>query len=157
MNKQTDREELIRKTGDAFWKTIPPLWHYTRGNATRIAQEEHGITFSQFHVLRRMWRRRRSVSELSDCMHVSKPNISRAVEELVIAGLIKRTQDEKDRRVQYLTLTEEGQDLLEKLHEKNHAFMRDLLANLENAELSALTSAFEKMEEFLLESDQTHK
>lgn len=157
MGSSLEREELVRKTGEAFWKTIPPLWHYTRGAAHRIAREEHGITFSQFYVLRRIWRGKRSVSELSERMHVSKPNISRAVEELVNAGLAQRTRDPDDRRVQYLTLTEKGQALLESLHERNHNFMRELFANLEGEELETLTTAFEKIGKFLSESEHTHK
>ena len=154
MDKSINHNEVVSKTVEAYWKTIPPLWHYIRASIHRVAKEEYGITYSQYHVLRRIWKGKNSVSELSECMLVSRPNISRAVEELVNEGLAYRERDPKDRRVVYLSLTEEGNDLITRLHARNDEFMEGLFSNYSDAELKEMEKSFLSLEKILEERDQ---
>jgi DNA-binding MarR family transcriptional regulator len=154
MNTATGHDENVRKTVEAYWKTIPPLWQYVRHSVHRIAKEEFGITYSQYHVLRRIWKGGNSVSELSDCMSVSRPNISRAVDELVNEGLAQRERDAKDRRVVYLSLTEKGNELITQLHAENHTFMDDLFSDFTDEELNEMTSAFLRLEKIMVDINQ---
>lgn len=95
-----------------FWRAIPPIWHSTRSLMYQIAAEEYKIPVSQFHILRRLKDGNGSVSELSDCMHLSRSSISRSVDELVKVGYIKREHDKGDRRNINLTLTAEGEKII---------------------------------------------
>jgi DNA-binding MarR family transcriptional regulator len=149
MSKEVYQAELIRRVIDGYWKTIPPLWHHTRASVQLFAREEFGITLAQYHILRRIKEGRRSVSELSDCMFVSRPNISRAVEDLVNGGWAKRERNSQDRRNVLLSLTPKGQDLFRQMHARNSLFMRDLFASLELAELETIAVAFESLEKIM--------
>ncbi len=155
MNPKTDHQELVIHTIESFWKTIPPLWHYTRSVIHRTAREDFGITSTQYQILRRINDRgRRTVSELSDCMFVSRPSISRAVEELVTAGLAVRECDPQDRRVMYLSLTDKGKELILQIYTKNNLFMHEMFSTLEDPELENVCSAFELLEKILIINSQ---
>lgn len=102
-----------QRTVDLFWQTVPPVWHAARSITHQTATEEFHITVSQFHTLRRIAEGNASVSDMADCMHLNRSNISRSVDELVKSGFVNRVQDLKDRRNVNLTLTESGNDLIE--------------------------------------------
>jgi DNA-binding MarR family transcriptional regulator len=146
----------VEETIAAFWKTIPPLWHYTRAAIHRTAREEFGITSTQYHVLRRIKEgKRKTVSELSECMFISRPGISRAVDELANEGLIERERDRKDRRVVYLTPTPAGHKLMEQIYAKNNLFMRKIFSSLDDQELKTINEAFESLQKALNHNTST--
>jgi len=148
-NKQASRQQLI----DSFWRTIPPLWYYARSALHRIAYEEFGITSAQFHILKRIFEGKQSVSELSHCMFVSPPNISRAVEELVIRGWAERERDSQDRRNVNLRLSEKGKELLDLIHQKNNQFLSELFAPLNSEEINIIVIAFNQLDKILHQRD----
>ena len=100
---------------NVFWQSIPPVWQKTRSLLHQVAVEEFKISVSHFHILRRLKDGSGSVSELSDCMHLSRSNISRSVNELVQLGYVKREPDRIDRRNINLTLTDEGEVVITKM------------------------------------------
>lgn len=152
MKSQKDHFQLVEQTIMGFWKTIPPLWHYTRTVIHRTAREDFGITSTQYHVLRRIKEGgRKTVSELSDCMFVSRPSISRAVEDLVGAKLLERERDPVDRRIAYLSLTLAGQETILQIYAKNNLFMRDMFSSLEDQDLETVNQAFNVLEKILNE------
>lgn len=48
-----------------------------------------------------------TVSSLSDVLHISKPAVTKKVNELIRRGLVVKTQSEADRRVFYLRVSNE--------------------------------------------------
>ena len=145
-----DQDLQLRTAIESFWKVIPPLWHYTRSTIHHLATEEFGVTTTQYHILRRIREGNKSISELSDCMFVSRPNISRAVEELVNGGWAQREKDKQDRRIVYLSLTEKGRDLIHQMKSKNDHFMSGMLSGLTAKELQSLIEAFGSLEKILI-------
>jgi DNA-binding MarR family transcriptional regulator len=127
MTETSDHQRMVQKASESLWKTIPPFWHYMRSLIHRIAREDYGITPTQFQVLRRIRQEnKRTVSDLSNCMFVSRPCISRAVDELVGAGMVERKGDSTDRRVIYLTPSAKGAAIVDDVHVKNSAIMREI-------------------------------
>jgi DNA-binding MarR family transcriptional regulator len=151
MKSQEKHTQAVEETIRGFWKTIPPLWHYTRAAIHRNAREDFGITSTQYHVLRRIKEDgKKTVSELSGCMFVSRPNISRAVEDLANAGLIERERDINDRRVVYLSATPAGQSMIERIYTKNNIFLQGVFSPLADEELAAVQNAFDILEKILI-------
>ncbi len=109
---QKNLMKKAQRTVDLFWQTVPPVWHAARSITHQTATEEFHITVSQFHTLRRIAEGNASVSDMADCMHLNRSNISRSVDELVKSGFVNRVQDLQDRRNVNLTLTERGNDLI---------------------------------------------
>jgi DNA-binding MarR family transcriptional regulator len=144
MNAQETHNQDVQAVIGEFWKTVPPLWHYTRAAIHRTVKEDFGITATQYHVLRRIKESGpKTVSELSECMFISRPGISRAVDELANEGLIKRERDEHDRRVVYLSASVAGKRVMEKIFEKNNLFMEEFFSSLDDRQLATVSEAFE--------------
>jgi len=99
---------LLKETLELFRGVMLPLWHIMRAQIHQLASGKYGITSSQFHTIRRISQGDASVSALADCMRVSRPNVSRAVDDLVNNWLVNRKRDPEDRRNIHLSLTEKG-------------------------------------------------
>ena len=139
----------------AFWQTFPPIWHATRSLTHQTASEEFGITADQFHKLQRIREGKTSVSALADCMHLSRPNISRSVDELVNMGLVERQPEVADRRGINLSLTAKGRVLVANMLEAIGAKMKSRLARLEISETKAIESALAALRKAFVEQENT--
>jgi len=140
---------LLKETLELFRRVMPPLWHITRAQVHELASGEFGITSSQFHTIHRIWQGDASVSTLADCMHVSRPNVSRAVDDLVNNGLVNRKRDPDDRRNIQLSLTEKGKKMIKNLHKKYGEILADQFSILSDEELCVLSSALESMKKVI--------
>jgi MarR family 2-MHQ and catechol resistance regulon transcriptional repressor len=145
-----------QNTVELFWHTIPPIWHAARSITHETATEEFHITVSQFHTLRRILDGNGSVSDLAECMHLSRSNISHSVDELVKAGYVTRKQDAQDRRNVNLTLTDVGKKLIQSFLVSNGNKMIEKFTLLNDSDLEdisrgliALQKVFEKKENIL--------
>ncbi len=126
---------------DKFWEFFPPVWHTVRAHIHQEATENFDITVGQFHILRRIRHGVDSVSKLADAKHTSRPAISRSVDVLVNKGLVARTTNPADRRNVQLSLTEEGQSLMEELFSNTRQWMAENLAVLSEDEFEAIIVA----------------
>jgi DNA-binding MarR family transcriptional regulator len=149
ITREKEREAAIRETLDLFWRSMPPIWHATRTITHTIATEEFAMTPSKFHALRRIVEGRQYVSQLADCMHLSRPNISRLVDELVTDGLIERQPDPHDRRNVRLQMTEKGQNLFSAMHARVHAQMAAFFSILSEEELTDVKRGLAAMQKLV--------
>jgi len=133
------KDKKAKNAVELFWQTIPPVWHAARSITHQTATEEFQITVSQFHTLRRIADGKESVSGLADCMNLSRPNISRSVDELVNAGYVNRKQDVHDRRNVNLTLTESGKKLIQSLLLSNGKKMLEKFILIDDNELDDIS------------------
>ena len=126
---------------DKFWEFFPPVWHSVKAHIRHEATEKFNITVGQFHLLRRIRQGADSVSKLADDRHTSRPAISRSVDVLVNKGLVVRTQNPSDRRNVKLSLTVEGQSMMDALFSNTREWMAEKLAILEDEEFEAILIA----------------
>jgi DNA-binding MarR family transcriptional regulator len=156
MNKNSQRDpELLKETMDLFRQVMMPLWHITRSQIHKLVVEgKNGITSSQFHTIRHIYKGIDSVSGLADCMHVSRPNISRLVEELVQDGIVERHRDSDDRRNIKLTLTKNGEKLIQDLQIRHGEVLTDQFSILNDDELRTMMSALICMKKIIDHNDQ---
>ena len=133
--------EIREQAIDRFWETVPPVWNRIRCNVRAIATENFDVTVEQFHVLRHIRKGAGSVSELAEVRQISRPAISQAVDVLVDKGLIARQQDTVDRRHVHLSLTPQGNKMLNIIFQKNRAWMEEKMASLNPEELSNISRA----------------
>jgi DNA-binding MarR family transcriptional regulator len=95
-------------------------------NATQSNQ--HKLNTAQFDVLAQVGAARRlTQQELADALLVTKGNISQLLGKLEQAGLIRRQQEG---RANYLSLTEAGQALFQKVVPQQGALIAEMLAVL---------------------------
>lgn len=53
-----------------------------------------------------------TLSEISECQHISMPNTSRELKKLIEKKLIEKLSDPEDRRKQYIRLSKEGEAMM---------------------------------------------
>jgi DNA-binding MarR family transcriptional regulator len=106
--------------------------------------DETDLSFSQISVLMRLKHAGRSgVSKIGGQMGVTKAAASQAVDRLVDLGLVERTEDPEDRRAKRLSLTQEGQTMIEKgiaaRSQRMERLTEALTPSQQNLIISALT------------------
>ena len=138
---------------DCFWETVPPTWNRIRANIRGVATQNFGITVEQFHILRHIRKGLGSVSELAEVKQISRPAISQAVETLVSKGLVMRQHSPEDRRFVQLSLTTEGENLLNAIFEKNREWMLKQMANLKTEDLELLLPALSILKNIFEETE----
>ena len=137
--------EEVRQTIDRFWAVFPSIWHQVRAHIHHEAVEDSTITVRQFHILRGIHHGITSVSELAATGHISRPATSRMVDVLVNKNLVSRSQVPQDRRHVHLTLTEEGEALLNTIFDNTHQWMSEKLIHLDVDELETVVQGMEAL------------
>ena len=140
---------LQERAIDRFWETIPPLWSTIRQHIRAEATGQSDISVEQFHVLRHVRRGINSISDLATAKNISRPAISQAVDVLVNKGLLTRIQSTEDRRFVELTLTENGNDLLDTVFKETRAWMKELMSDLTDEELDVIANAMTALKKML--------
>ena len=135
-------DELARRAIERFWETLPPVWHNVRAFADNSAYENK-LTMGGFSIMRGIRHGKDTVSEIAEKRHLSRSAISRAVDNLVVKGLVTRTPDEQDRRLVKLALTDEGELLLETMREETRNWMLSRFDTLDDHELDTIIKAFD--------------
>jgi DNA-binding MarR family transcriptional regulator len=86
------------------------------------------------------------MNELAERILYSKSGFTRVVDRMEAAGLVRREQLEHDRRSFFVVLTDEGRKKLETARRYHrHAIEEHFSRHLSDADVKALTRAFEKM------------
>ncbi|PGT88878.1 MarR family winged helix-turn-helix transcriptional regulator [Bacillus sp. AFS040349] len=108
------------------------------------------ITNDQHYTLRYIHKVGTCTStELSEIFDVKKSAITAIINRLTEKELIKRTRDENDRRVIYLTLTEKGTELFEKTEEKIHRLVESIITSFDEEEIVSFIETYEKLNTLL--------
>ena len=144
----TPFDRLREQALDGFWETVPSLWNFVRSYIRVTATSNFDVTVEQFHVLRFV-RKGMSISELATAKNISRPAISQAVEALVKKGLLTRTQSLNDRRYVELTLTSEGNALLDSVFKETRQWMKERMKKLSATELETIARAMDAMKKML--------
>ncbi|WP_258207696.1 MarR family winged helix-turn-helix transcriptional regulator [Paenibacillus radicibacter] len=76
------------------------------------------LSFSQFRMLLKLSSKgKQKVSELANMLCLTSGAITGAADKLIVRGLIQRTRDEEDRRVVYIEITPEGEEIVQEIQE----------------------------------------
>lgn len=111
-------------------------------------QSERGITLRWYDALVQLEEAERAVrmNELADRILFSKSGLTRVIDRMEEAGLVRRERSATDRRVVNVVITERG---LEALQEARAVHRRGILEHfaqhLDDPELSALADSLEKV------------
>jgi len=97
-------------------------------------------TFNVLRILRGAGEVGRMCHEIRDHMVAQVPDITRLVDRLERAGLVRRVRSDSDRRVVYCRITEKGLEILAKLDEPVLEVHKWQLGHLSKQELEALNS-----------------
>ncbi|MDO5028769.1 MAG: MarR family transcriptional regulator [Bacillota bacterium] len=108
--------------------------------------KENGLTLSQFMVLEALYSKGdMTVGQVRDKILSSVGTIPLIVNNLVKLNYIKRLEDESDRRIRILSLTDEGREIIEKVLPKNIKLIKESMNVLNNEEKEQLLYLLKKL------------
>lgn len=110
--------------------------------------EAHGLSLGAFNVLMILSRSEGEgcpMHELGELLLVSRANITGLVDCLVRRRLVRRTVDERDRRVRLVQLTKAGEKLLESILPGHYARVRQMLKSVSNKDKELLSELLMKL------------
>lgn len=126
----------------------------------RIHRELAGImdvpvTGNQFVVLKIISNRgKATVSEVAEDLSVSLSAVTASVDRLCRAGMVERRRSEEDRRVVWLELTEQGQNVVDVCHKGRMRVLQRYLGCLEEKELLHMIDIHEKLIAVMRQEDE---
>lgn len=85
------------------------------------------------------------VSTITNDMDIPKPATSKILNSLEEMGYIERKIDRSDRRVTYISLTEEGLDHIESMRRQRDQFINDLMNKLGHHDAKELIRIIDKL------------
>jgi DNA-binding MarR family transcriptional regulator len=135
----TDRELALR-LGTLVLCTMS-----TDGGGVIRAIDESGLTFVQMKTLVTVSgdEEPSAINSISERLGISLPSASRAVDGLFKKGLVTRVEDTEDRRVRRVVLTDEGQQVANRLITARLEGLESFVAGLSAAERRKLDAALE--------------
>ncbi|MEF3306892.1 MarR family winged helix-turn-helix transcriptional regulator [Paenibacillus sp. GYB003] len=108
------------------------------------------LTIDQVFVMRYLSKKGKSTSsELAESFCVGKSSITAIITRLFDKHLIKRIPDDKDRRVTYIELTEEGSRVTDEMDDKIGRLLSGYIAQFEQREAETFIATFERLAEVL--------
>ncbi|KIL37096.1 MarR family transcriptional regulator [Cohnella kolymensis] len=84
-----------------------------------------------------------TLSEISDCMHMSMPNTSRELRKLNEKQLCEKITDGEDRRKQFIRLSEKGEALMNEAFQRIESRFVQRIKNIPEAELKEIERALD--------------
>ena len=113
---------------------------------TEEVVEPHDLIPMDYAVLRLFLHRQQwTLTELAVMLPIKTSRASRVVAKLVDRGLMRRRRPRSDRRVVFLTLTDEGKSLTLDVYRRIEAYETSLLQGVSDQEMSALLSSTSKI------------
>jgi DNA-binding MarR family transcriptional regulator len=88
-----------------------------------------------------------TLSEISDCMHMSMPNTSREVKKLTEKQLCERVTDPRDRRRQTITLSAAGEAMMNEAFQRIGGRFAQRIRHLSEAEHQEIEQALDLLQE----------
>ena len=117
-----------------------------------------GITGSQVFVMKKIYDRGRStVSDVAEDLCVSLSAITSLVDKLCKVGYVKRQRDENDRRLVWLELTPNGNDILGTCLRSRRQVVEGYLCQLPDGDMEKLLDIYEKLLKIMQAEDAVDK
>lgn len=85
--------------------------------------------------------------ELAEHTHVTAATISGTLKRMEKAGIVYRTDDNRDARVSIVRLTEKGKEVAEQAHQQFVAADKEMLKGFTESECEMIVSCLERMRE----------
>jgi len=107
-----------------------------------------GVTMSQCSTIMAIGKKgKMTMNALSEWMSLATSTMTRIVDNLVRDGYIERTQDDQDRRVVHVSLTEKGKELQEVIHGIYHQYHRRIVDNIPADQLHKVVKSLQILRE----------
>ena len=136
MTKPARFSQSLRAWMDVFM-------HRSMGGWNHFAKST-GLSMPQISILMQLHHKGPcGMSEVSNRFDISAAAASQLVEKLVHAGYLERAEDPTDRRAKLLTLSTQGEELIQKGAEERYHWLDDLTSKLSTVEQTKVVEALD--------------
>jgi DNA-binding MarR family transcriptional regulator len=97
------------------------------------------------------------VTDVAEFLGVTNAAASRAIDRLVLRGLVDRTVSREDRRAVDLALTPAGSSLLDRFKEQRNGRLLELMGSVPEEKLQAAVKLLDELSVLLLDLDQDER
>jgi DNA-binding MarR family transcriptional regulator len=140
----TDGEDRWMPAWLALVRTHTQLWDLVETQMRR----DHGLTMARYDVLAHldMAGGRLGLSELAGSIMLSPSGLSKLLDRMAAAGLVRRDPDPRDARAAFAAITPRGRSLARKARHSHHAFMQRAFGDpLDDHDLADLTRIMSRL------------
>jgi len=136
MTNATQFSQTVHKWMDTFM-------HRSMSGWSRFIKTS-GLSMSQFFILMHLRHHNQcGISDISERMETTSAAASQLVDKLVHSGLLVRVEDPNDRRAKQVSLSPEGEKLIEQGIEKRYRWMEQIETGLSDEEKGKVCEALE--------------
>lgn len=108
--------------------------------------KEGGLTVSQFSVLEVLYHKGDlKVAEIIDKTLSTGGNMTVVIENLVKDGLVTRYKDPEDKRINFISITEKGKDIIDEIFPKHIENINEIFNSLTIEEKQSLIGLLKKL------------
>jgi MarR family transcriptional regulator, 2-MHQ and catechol-resistance regulon repressor len=114
----------------------------------RIKEEmtKNKLGITEFSVLEVLYQKgKQTIQQIGNCILVSSGSMTYCLDKLEQRGLICRNACLDDRRVIHVTLTDDGNDLMNEIMPKYHEFVNQMFDSLDSDEAETLVQLLKKV------------
>jgi DNA-binding MarR family transcriptional regulator len=128
-----------------LWQSIRTIYREVLKRLNARLRKER-ITFSQYSVLLALSRNGpMQMNKLGEHMLVAPANVTGLVDRMEKKGYVRRTRDEKDRRLYVIEATEKGSRIFASISGRFRQYAGSLGSTLTRAELDSTLAALRKV------------
>ncbi|NRD76992.1 MarR family transcriptional regulator [Bacillus sp. BRMEA1] len=116
----------------------------------RLEMGVNHLSMTEFSVLEVLYHiGKQTIHQIGNSILISSGSMTYVIDKLEKRNLLHRSACSDDRRVIYVTLTDEGKVLMEKIMPKHHELVDDMLGSLNDEEAMTLVELLKKVEKRL--------
>ncbi|MGG1678562.1 MarR family winged helix-turn-helix transcriptional regulator [Neobacillus sp. NRS-1170] len=109
-----------------------------------MAKNKLGIT--EFSVLEVLYQKgKQTIQQIGNCILISSGSMTYVIDKLEQRGLLSRNACPDDRRVIHVTLTDDGNELMNVIMPKYHDFVNQMFESLDDDEAETLVQLLKKV------------
>lgn len=142
-------------------KEIDSIRHEALLNIVRTAsliEKISGTFFGKFHITEAQYNiliilkledKALTQIEIGDRLVTSRSNITSLIDRLEDKGFVKRKEDDEDRRIYTIHLTEQGRRIVDKVEKAYVGKVEEIMSHLNQSECKTISKSLEKLRESL--------
>ncbi|MEH7502478.1 MarR family transcriptional regulator [Neobacillus drentensis] len=114
----------------------------------RIKEEmtKNKLGITEFSVLEVLYQKgKQTIQQIGNCILVSSGSMTYVIDKLEQRGLLSRHDCPDDRRVIHVTLTDDGNELMNDIMPKYHKFVNQMFDSLDSDEAETLVQLLKKV------------
>ncbi|WP_077302988.1 MarR family winged helix-turn-helix transcriptional regulator [Virgibacillus pantothenticus] len=108
--------------------------------------KNYGMKTSEFTILETLYHKgKQTVREISDSVLIKTGSITYVIDRLEEKGMLQREHCQKDRRVVYIDITDEGKNLMDEIFPKHQKVIEELFMDISDEQKQTVIDVLKKV------------